>query len=61
MKEKDGLFTVHYEGWLTIAAQDQDEAQAIANRMLAESGIVNDGDSGEWELTDVADLEYYTL
>lgn len=57
---KNGLFTVNYEGWLTVSAQDEDQAMAIVNAMLAKSGIVNDGDSGEWNLTDVEDNEYYS-
>jgi hypothetical protein len=57
---KNGLFTVNYEGWLTVSAQDEDQAMAIVNEMLAKSGIVNDGDSGEWNLTDVEDNDYYS-
>ena len=57
---KNGLFTVNYEGWLTVSAQDEDQAMAIVNAMLAKSGIVNDGDSGEWNLTDVEDNDYYS-
>ena len=57
---KNGLFTVNYEGWLTVSAQDEDQAMAIVNEMLAKSGIVNDGDSGEWNLTDANDNEYYS-
>ena len=57
---KNGLFTVNYEGWLTVSAQDEDQAMAIVNAMLAKSGIVNDSDSGEWNLTDVEDNEYYS-
>jgi hypothetical protein len=57
---KNGLFTVNYEGWLTVSAQDEDQAMAIVNEMLAKSGIVNDGDSGEWNLADVEDNDYYS-
>ena len=57
---KNGLFTVNYEGWLTVSAQDEDQAMAIVNEMLAKSGIVNDGDSGEWNLADVEDNNYYS-
>jgi hypothetical protein len=57
---KDGLYTVHYTGWLVIAAEDESSAMGIANEMLSKSGIINDGDSGEWELTEVEDQEYYT-
>lgn len=57
---KTGLFTVSYEGHLLISAKDQDEAFTIARGMLAESGIVNDGSTGEWAITDVTDEDYYT-
>lgn len=54
---KTHLFTVTYEGYLVINAEDDDIAMAIANKMLSNSGIVNDGDSGEWELTSVTNEE----
>ena len=57
---KTGLFTVSYEGHLTVNAKSEDEAMAIVNKMLSDSGIVNDGDSGEWELSGVEDEDYYT-
>lgn len=57
---KDGLYTVHYEGWLVVSAQDEDLAMEVANDLLTKSGIVNDGDSGEWVLADVEDNEYYS-
>jgi hypothetical protein len=54
---KTRLFTVTYEGYLVINATDEDSAMASANSMLSKSGIVNDGDEGEWELTGVSDEE----
>lgn len=60
MSDKNGLFTVNYEGWLTVSAQDEEHAMDIVNDMLAKSGIVNDGDSGEWTLVSVDDQEYYS-
>lgn len=57
---KQHLYTVHYEGWLTVTASDEDNAQAVVNDLLSQSGIVNDGDSGEWTLTDVEDENYAT-
>ncbi len=52
---KTGLFNVSYDGYLLISAKDQDEAFAIASGMLAKSGIVNDGDSGEWAIADITE------
>lgn len=57
---KTGLFNVSYDGYLLISAKDQDEAFAIASGMLAKSGIVNDGDSGEWAIADITDEDNYT-
>jgi len=57
---KTGLFSVSYEGHLLISAKDQDEAFAIASGMLAKSGIINDGDSGEWAIADITDEDHWT-
>lgn len=57
---KIGLFTVSYTGYLTVSAYDKDLACDEANKMLSESGIVNDGDSGEWQLADVIDEGYWS-
>jgi hypothetical protein len=51
------MFTVTYEGYLVVNAVDEDTALKIANSLLSDSGIVNDGDSGEWELTSVSNEE----
>ena len=57
---KIGLFTVSYTGYLTVSAENEDLAMDIANTMLSKSGIVNDGDSGEWQLADVIDEDYWS-
>jgi len=54
---KTHMFTVTYEGYLVVNAVDEDTALKIANSLLSDSGIVNDGDSGEWELTSVSNEE----
>jgi hypothetical protein len=56
---KKGLYNVSYEGWLIISANNEEQATEIANKMLSESGIINDGNSGEWNIADVEDEEYY--
>ena len=58
---KVNLYTVTYEGYLLVNATSEDEACAVVNKMLSDSGIVNDGDSGEWELTGATDEEYWTF
>jgi hypothetical protein len=52
---KTKLFSVSYDGYLLISAEDQDEAFAIAMVALAKSGLVNDGDSGEWGIADITE------
>ena len=47
--------TVTYEGYLVVKADDEQKAFEIANKILGDSAIVNDGIHGEWELTDVTD------
>lgn len=49
--------TVTYEGYLVVKADDEQTAFEIANKMLSDSGITNDGVTGEWELTDITDEE----
>tara|TARA_R110001606_G_scaffold326118_1_gene472898 strand:- start:217 stop:399 length:183 start_codon:yes stop_codon:yes gene_type:complete len=58
--DKLGLFTVSYEGYLTISATDQDSAFDIANTILSDYGILNDGDAGQWELTEIENLNYWS-
>lgn len=46
-------YAVNYEGWLIIEASNETEAEAKANEMLSEAGLINDGQEGEWMLADV--------
>ena len=50
-------YTVTYEGYLIVKAEDEETAFAVTNKMLSDSGIVNDGESGEWELADITEEE----
>lgn len=50
-------YTVTYEGYLVVTADDEQTAFAITNKMLSDSDIVNDGATGEWELTGITDEE----
>ena len=50
-------YAVSYEGWLIIEADDEDTAVSAANLMLSRADLINDGEYGEWELTDVSDEE----
>lgn len=47
---------INYDGWLVVEADTEKQACEIANEMLSKSGIVNDGDNGEWYLLS-ADME----
>jgi hypothetical protein len=51
-------YAVSYEGWLIIDADTEAEAQGLANKMLSDSGITNDGSSGQWELSDTVEEDY---
>jgi len=41
---------VNYDGWLTVEADTELKALELVNKMLSDSGIVNDGETGEWYL-----------
>ena len=41
---------VNYDGWLTVEADTELKALELVNKMLSDSGIVNDGKTGEWYL-----------
>jgi len=46
-------YSVSYEGWYVVEADDEDQALDLANKMLSGSAAVNDGETGEWLLTSV--------
>ena len=46
-------YAVSYEGWYVVEANDEDHALELANKMLSDSAIANDGESGEWTLAGV--------
>jgi hypothetical protein len=50
-------YLVDYSGWLMIEANNEDEAFQLASEQLSQSGITNDGDEGEWEITDTIEEE----
>jgi hypothetical protein len=50
-------YAVSYEGWLIINAKDEDEAGDIACQMLGDSGIINDGITGEWSIASIDEEE----
>lgn len=41
-------FVVNFDGWITVNANNEEEAYAKANAYLSKSNLVNDGDEGEW-------------
>lgn len=46
-------FVVNYEGWFLIEATNEKKAADIANKMLSDSNITNDGSNGEWYLGEI--------
>ncbi len=51
-------YAVSYEGWLIIEAETATEAGNIANQILSDSGIINNGATGEWMLAEIEEEEY---
>lgn len=45
------LYVIDYDGFITVDAESKKEAEAIANKMLSQSNLPNDGTVGEWYLT----------
>ena len=50
-------YSVSYEGWYVVEANNEDHALELTNKMLSNSAIVNDGETGEWILAG-AEEEY---
>jgi hypothetical protein len=48
-------YAVSYEGWVIVNASSEEQAYEKANFILNNSSIINDGDEGEWELTDATE------
>tara|TARA_R110000782_G_scaffold71386_3_gene143175 strand:- start:184 stop:369 length:186 start_codon:yes stop_codon:yes gene_type:complete len=46
-------YSVSYMGYLVIEAEDENVAFDMAHQMIGNSGIVNDGDMGEWQIAEV--------
>jgi hypothetical protein len=46
-------YSVSYMGYLVIEAEDENVAFDMAYQMVGNSGIVNDGDMGEWQIAEV--------
>lgn len=46
-------YAVNYEGWLIVTASNEEQAAEKANKILSESDIINDGDEGEWNLSEI--------
>jgi hypothetical protein len=46
-------YSVFYEGWYVVEAEDEDHALVLTNKMLSDSAVVNDGETGEWTLAGV--------
>jgi hypothetical protein len=44
-------FTIGYDGWITVQADNLDTAFEMANKILSKSNLTNDGELGEWYIT----------
>jgi hypothetical protein len=52
-----GKYVIGYDGFITVEAKDEEEAYDKANKYLSKTGLVNDGDEGEWYLTEAEEVE----
>lgn len=50
---------IGYDGFITVTADNEEQAFEKANAYLSNADLVNDGDEGEWYLTSIKDADYY--
>jgi hypothetical protein len=50
-------YSVGYDGFITVEAENEEEAYDKANKYLSKTGLVNDGDEGEWYLAEAEEVE----
>lgn len=43
-------YVVHFDGWITVSANNEEQAFEQANAYLSYANLINDGDEGEWYL-----------
>jgi flagellar basal body rod protein FlgF len=43
-------YFVHFDGWIAVNANNEEEAYAKTNAYLSKSGLIDDGEKGEWYL-----------
>jgi hypothetical protein len=52
-----GKYSIGYDGFIIVDANDEEEAYDKANKYLSKTGLVNDGDEGEWYLTEAEEVD----
>ena len=50
-------YAVGYEGWVIVEAKNDDAAMKEVCELLEEWHVLNDGELGEWLITDVETVE----
>lgn len=50
-------YLVDYDGWIVVEAKNENEAHNKANEYLSKSKLTNDGDVGEWFVTEIQEHE----
>jgi hypothetical protein len=45
-----GKFVIGYDGFITVTADNEEQAFEKANAYLSNADLINDGDEGEWYL-----------
>jgi len=46
-------YVVQYSGWTVVEATDEQKASYDVGTLLANSGLPNNGDTGEWLIEEV--------
>jgi hypothetical protein len=52
-----GKYSVGYDGFIIVNAKNEEEAYDKANKYLSKTNLINDGDEGEWYLTEAEEVE----
>jgi len=52
-----GKYVIGYDGFITVSAKTEEDAYEMANKYLSKSGLVNDGDKGEWYVGEAEEVE----
>jgi hypothetical protein len=52
-----GKYVVAYDGFLTVSAENEEEAYKEANKVLSRKNLPNDGNESEWYVGEAEEVE----